>query len=192
MVVLRVFQPFPHHHCKIVSSGKNGHTYLTWSPNTSFWSPPLTSTRPEWRKNERKFSADASWRVLQLGVCLCVLKSTVPHVKNTDLLTLWQGTGVGGQKNKTVGTTSDRLHWRLWAFYFCRLTWKLTILFLQTHLETDRFFSASGVDLPQHNQDSFHYHLLLSTPRIQIISKVDHILTKDTSYVSPLTSKTLL
>jgi hypothetical protein len=139
MVVLRVFQPFPHHHCKIVSSGKNGHTYLTWSPNTSFWSPPLTSTRPEWRKNERKFSADASWRVLQLGVCLCVLKSTVPHVKNTDLLTLWQGTGVGGQKNKTVGTTSDRLHWRLWAFYFCRLTWKLTILFLQTHLETDFF-----------------------------------------------------
>jgi hypothetical protein len=32
------------------------------------------------------------------------------------------------------------------------------LLFLQTHRETDRFFSVSGVQLAQSNRDHFHYH----------------------------------
>jgi hypothetical protein len=34
------------------------------------------------------------------------------------------------------------------------------LLFLQTHRETDRFFSSSGVQFPQHDRDHFHFHRL--------------------------------
>ena len=46
-----------------------------------------------------------------------------------------------------IGSTSDRLHSE-----FVRL------LFLQAHRETDRFFAASGVQLPQTNPSGqFHF-----------------------------------
>ena len=46
-----------------------------------------------------------------------------------------------------IGSTSGRLHSE-----FVRL------LFLQTHRETDRFFAASGVQLPETDRDQYHYH----------------------------------
>jgi hypothetical protein len=45
-----------------------------------------------------------------------------------------------------IASTSGRLHSE-----FVRL------LFLQTHRETDRFFSASGVQLPETDRDQFHF-----------------------------------
>ncbi len=32
------------------------------------------------------------------------------------------------------------------------------LLLLQSHRETDRFFTVSGVQLPQHDRGQFHYH----------------------------------
>jgi hypothetical protein len=46
-----------------------------------------------------------------------------------------------------IASTSGRLHSE-----FVRL------LFLKTHQETDRFFAASGVQLPQTDRGQFHYH----------------------------------
>jgi hypothetical protein len=46
-----------------------------------------------------------------------------------------------------VASTSGRLHSE-----FIRL------LFLQAHRETDRFFEASGVQLPEPNSGLFHFH----------------------------------
>jgi hypothetical protein len=46
----------------------------------------------------------------------------------------------------TILSTSGRSHSE-----FVRL------LFLQTHRETDRFFAASGVQLPQTDRDQFHF-----------------------------------
>jgi hypothetical protein len=45
-----------------------------------------------------------------------------------------------------IASTSGRLHSE-----FVRL------LFLQVHRETDRFFAASGVQLPEHNSGLFHF-----------------------------------
>jgi hypothetical protein len=45
-----------------------------------------------------------------------------------------------------IPSTSGRLHSE-----FVRL------LFLQTHRETDRFFTDSGVQLPQTDRDQFHF-----------------------------------
>ena len=45
-----------------------------------------------------------------------------------------------------ITSTSGRLH----SEFVC-------LLFLQGHRETDRFFTASGVQLPQHHRDQFHY-----------------------------------
>jgi hypothetical protein len=32
------------------------------------------------------------------------------------------------------------------------------LLLLQSHRETDRFFTVSGVQLPEHDRGQFHYH----------------------------------
>ncbi len=45
-----------------------------------------------------------------------------------------------------IASTSGRLHSE-----FVRLS------FLQAHRETDRFFAASGVELPQHDRGQFHF-----------------------------------
>ena len=45
-----------------------------------------------------------------------------------------------------IASTSGRLHSEF-----------VRILFLQDHRETDRFFSASGVQLAQHDRDQFHF-----------------------------------
>ncbi len=47
----------------------------------------------------------------------------------------------------TIASTSGRL-----------LSDVVRLLFLQTHLETDRFFIASGVYLAQSNSGLFHFH----------------------------------
>ncbi len=46
----------------------------------------------------------------------------------------------------SIGSTSGRLHSE-----FIRL------LFLEDHRETDRFFAAPGVQLPQHDRGLFHF-----------------------------------
>jgi hypothetical protein len=50
------------------------------------------------------------------------------------------------------------------------------LLFLQTHRETDRFFTTSGVQLPQHDRDQFHYRRAAFSSQLK--SKVDNILVK--------------
>jgi hypothetical protein len=55
-----------------------------------------------------------------------------------------------------ITSTSGRLHSE-----FVRL------LFLQTHRETDRFFSASGVQLVQHDRDQFHFHRVSFTSHLK-------------------------
>ncbi len=45
-----------------------------------------------------------------------------------------------------VPSTSGRLHSEF-----------VSLLFLQDHGETDRFFAVSGVQFPQHDRDQFHY-----------------------------------
>jgi hypothetical protein len=65
-----------------------------------------------------------------------------------------------------ITSTSGRLHSE-----FVRL------LFLQDHRKTDRFFEASGVQLPQHDRGQFHYkHVVFSS---HLKSKVGNILSKD-------------
>jgi hypothetical protein len=64
-----------------------------------------------------------------------------------------------------VASTSGRLH-----SDFVRL------LFLQAHRETDRFFAASEVQLPQHDRGQFHYrHAAFSS---QLKSKCGNLLAK--------------
>jgi hypothetical protein len=84
---------------------------------------------------------------------------------------------VGGEKKKTnlqvlscciiIASTSGRLHSE-----FVRL------LFLQAHRETDRFFAASGVQLPETQRGMFHFHH--ASFSAQLKSKVDSTLTKAT------------
>jgi hypothetical protein len=83
----------------------------------------------------------------------------------------------------TIGSTSGRLHSE-----FVRL------LFLQTHRETDRFFSAPGVQFPQSTSGLFHFHHTSFTQHLKI--KVDLVLTKSAVLRitlnldgSPITSK---
>ncbi len=64
-----------------------------------------------------------------------------------------------------IAGTSDRLHSE-----FIRL------LFLQTHRETDRFFAASGVQLPQTDRGFFHYRRAASSTQLK--SKCGNILVK--------------
>jgi hypothetical protein len=64
-----------------------------------------------------------------------------------------------------IVSTSGRLH-----SDFVRL------LFLQAHRETDRFFAASEVQLPQHDRGQFHYrHTVFSS---QLKSKCGNLLVK--------------
>ena len=71
------------------------------------------------------------------------------------------------------------------------------LLFLQVHWETDRFFTVSGVHLPEQNRGLFHFHhTVFST---QLIAKVDCTLVKvATLHVnlnldgSPITSRTVM
>ncbi len=64
-----------------------------------------------------------------------------------------------------IVSTSGRLHSE-----FIRL------LFLQAHRETDRFFAASGVQLPQTDHGLFHF--LRTTFSVTLQSKVGSTLTK--------------
>jgi hypothetical protein len=60
MSELRVFQPSPHHHCKIASSQKVGMLSAQDPPNTPFCPPALAAARPQWHKIAHRSSADAS------------------------------------------------------------------------------------------------------------------------------------
>jgi hypothetical protein len=64
-----------------------------------------------------------------------------------------------------IASTSGRLHSE-----FIRL------LFLQTHRETDLFFSASGVQLAQHDRGLFHFHRAVFSVQLQV--KVGSTLAK--------------
>ena len=64
-----------------------------------------------------------------------------------------------------IPSTSGRLHSE-----FVRL------LFLQTHRETDRFFSSSGVHLPEPNSGLFHF--LRVTFSSEVKAKVGSTLAK--------------
>jgi hypothetical protein len=83
-----------------------------------------------------------------------------------------------------IPSTSGRLHSE-----FIRL------LFLQTHRETDRFFTTSGVQLPKSHRGMFHYrHVVFSS---HLKEKVDGILSKDEALRvnlnidgAPITSRT--
>ncbi len=66
--------------------------------------------------------------------------------------------------------TSGRLHSE---FEFIRL------LFFQTHRETDRFFTTSGVQLQQTTSGIFHFRR--SAFLVTLKEKVDSTLSKDTS-----------
>jgi len=50
------------------------------------------------------------------------------------------------------------------------------LLFLQTHRETDRFFTVSGVQFPESNRDQFHYRRVVFSSHLK--SKVVNILAK--------------
>ncbi len=64
-----------------------------------------------------------------------------------------------------IASTSGRLH----SEFVC-------LLFLQSHRETNRFFTTPGVQLPQHDRGLFHFcHTTFSPP---IKSEVDNSLTK--------------
>ena len=52
----------------------------------------------------------------------------------------------------------------------------VSLLFLQTHRETDRIFEPSGVHLPTHDRDHFHFHHVVFS--LQLKSKIGNILTK--------------
>ena len=82
-----------------------------------------------------------------------------------------------------IPSTSGRLHSE-----FVRL------LFLQDHRETDRFFAASGVQLPQTDRDQFHFRR--AAVSAQLKSRVGLALAKATALLitfnldgSPITSK---
>ncbi len=83
-----------------------------------------------------------------------------------------------------IASTSGRLHSE-----FVRL------LFLQAHRETDRFFTDSGVQLPQPTSGIFHFRL--SVFSAQLKAQVARTLTKGAAlrinlYIdgAPITSKT--
>ena len=65
----------------------------------------------------------------------------------------------------TIPSTSGRLHSE-----FVRL------LFLQTHRETDHFFSSSGVQLPSIDRDMFHFRRAAFSQQLK--RKVDLTLRK--------------
>ena len=62
-------------------------------------------------------------------------------------------------------STSGRLHSEF-----------VSLLFLQDHRETDRFFAVSGVQLPQHDRDRFHFHRTVFSSQLK--SKIGNILVK--------------
>ena len=64
-----------------------------------------------------------------------------------------------------ITSTSGRLHSEF-----------ISLLFLQAHRETDRFFAASGVQLPPSNRGPFHY--LRAACSSILKSRVGNILTK--------------
>jgi len=92
----RVFQPFPHRHCKIAWPGKKWACLRRRPSKRSFLASRARSLRPERLTIALYFSPDASWCALELGARFCALKSTAPRVKNAALLTLGEGAGTGG------------------------------------------------------------------------------------------------
>jgi hypothetical protein len=50
------------------------------------------------------------------------------------------------------------------------------LLFLQAHRETDRFFTALGVQLAQHDRGQFHYHRAAFSSQLKF--KCGNILAK--------------
>jgi len=67
-----------------------------------------------------------------------------------------------------MASTSGRIHSE-----FVRL------LFLQAHGETDRFFTASGVQLPQPTTDQFHFLRVAFSCHLK--AKIDNILAETTA-----------
>ena len=65
----------------------------------------------------------------------------------------------------TIVNMSGRLH----SEFVC-------LLLLQAHRETDRFFTSSGVHLPQHHRGQFHYHRVVFSSQLK--SKIGNILGK--------------
>jgi hypothetical protein len=55
-----------------------------------------------------------------------------------------------------IGSMSGRLHSEF-----------VLLLFSQSHRETDRFFSVSGVQITQHDRDQFHYHRTVFSSQIK-------------------------
>ncbi len=55
------------------------------------------------------------------------------------------------------------------------------LLFLQTHRETDHFFTESGVQLVQHDRDQFNFRHMVFTPQFK--NRVDLVLVKVWFYV---------
>jgi hypothetical protein len=67
----------------------------------------------------------------------------------------------------TVVSTSGRLHSEF-----------VKHLFLQVHRETDNFFTASGVQLEEHDRGHFHFHRVVFSSQLK--SKVGLVLDKVT------------
>ena len=65
----------------------------------------------------------------------------------------------------TISSTSGRLHSEF-----------VLLLFLQVHRETDRFFTASGVQLAQSTSVQYHYKRVVFSSQVR--TKVGNILTK--------------
>ncbi len=53
----------------------------------------------------------------------------------------------------------------------------VSLFFLQSHRETDRFFAVSGNQLPQSTSDQFHYHFVVFSSQFK--SKTGKILDTD-------------
>ena len=71
-----------------------------------------------------------------------------------------------------IPSTSDRLHSEFSEFVF--------LLFLRTHLETDRFLADSGVQLTQFTSGQFHYRRVSFSSHLK--SKVGNILVKTEAF----------
>jgi hypothetical protein len=73
-----------------------------------------------------------------------------------------------------IASTSGRLHNEF-----------VSLLFLQAHRETDRFFAASAVQLAETDRDQFHFHRSVFSDQLK--NRVALTLAKATSYALRLT-----
>jgi hypothetical protein len=70
-----------------------------------------------------------------------------------------------------IARTSGRLHSEF-----------VSLLFLQAHRETYRFFAASGVQLAQPTSGLFHFHRAAFSSQLKV--KAGNILAKDAALLS--------